>query len=251
MSLSAISNGKNYYSIEISDEFGRANEFTCIGCNGEMVFHRNISGIKIQHFVHKVTCPFETEPETAEHIKMKSWCYENIPATKKYKPDSIMVGNQKPDVLFEVNGKQVAIECQCSKIGYEKWEYRTRSYSEKGIYVLWLLGTKFLEGEGKLIGEKRINQIEKKLHKLNYGRVYYLRTNFEEETFNGINPIHYQSAIREAESNYWSDGGIYYLKTTKRLSPYPDIRIKNYSLLLIEHDGYKIARFYDKKWWES
>jgi hypothetical protein len=83
MTLSAKLNEQTYYSTEITNEFGKENKFFCIGCNGELIYHRNISGTKIQHWAHKVTCPFETEPETQEHINLKNWCYQHFQATAK------------------------------------------------------------------------------------------------------------------------------------------------------------------------
>ena len=272
MSLSAKNEKIIYYSPEITDKFGKTNKFHCIGCNGEMIFHRNLAGIKIQHFVHKVTCPFETEPETKEHLEMKKWCYINISATKKYKPDSIMVGNQKPDVLLEISDKQVAIECQCSKISFEQFENRTQNYTNKGIYVLWLLGKKYFpEGCFYKSASKRVSVVEKELHYLNYGQIYHLHQDEddEDEEFY-IFPVHFESIYRpspcdncwwEENVNDW-DGcddrcWVYEkglqdlpgkeLKSTKKLNlGYP---IENYNLCLIENK-YKLARFYDKKWWD-
>lgn len=255
MSLSAISNKEIYYSINITDEFGKNNEFSCVGCKSKMIFHRNIAGVKVQHFVHKVPCPFETEPETQEHIRMKNWCYNNLAADKKYLPDSIMVGDQKPDVLLEINGKQVAIECQCSKLSYEKWESRTRKYSLKGIYVLWLFGKKWYKRH--FDHEKRVSEIEKELSELNGNVVYYAHEADEEEERKDkedsftVFPTRFEDVIRE---NWWTGEDVI-LKSTKKMnsafpvsaedSPNPQ---KGISLKLVETRNYKLVKFTHCYW---
>lgn len=233
MTLSGKINQDIYYSIEISENFGKDNKFKCIGCNEPLTFHRNIANVKVQHWNHKTSCVFETEPETEEHINMKKWCYENFKAKIKYKPDSFFIDDQKPDLFLKVKDKSIAIECQASKISLEKLMERTKKYTEKNIYVCWLLGTK--NYFNKYGDEISISVIQKFLHKLYYGRVYYLEPD-------NLVAIHFEGVQRY---NDWT-GNAYYLKRTKKHNVH---LIENYDFCLTENNGFKIARFYDKAWW--
>jgi len=237
MTLSAKANNKIYYSPEIAEETGKANDWFCISCNEKLIFVRNIAGLKVQHFRHHTESNCDPEPETEEHIALKKWCYENIKADKKYIPDSIMVNGRRPDVLMETNGRKIAIECQCSKISYEDWRIRTEEYSLEGIYVLWLFGNKYFESIED--DEKRISIVEREAHKLYFGRIYCV--DYDGDIL--LYPVHFKPIYRENE-----DWGGRWLKSKKELD-YGKI-IKNYNLLLVENGGCKLARFYDKKWWD-
>lgn len=247
MTLSAKLNNEIYYSIKINDEFGRNNKFSCIGCNGELIYHRNISGIHIQHWAHKTPCPFETEPESEEHIKLKQWCYERFEAPTKHLPDSFFIGDQKPDLFLEYptfsGVKQVAIECQCSKISLEKIKERTQKYTEKGIFVLWVLAGKYCEGEKdwKIIerNSKSFSVVEKWLQSIYFGRIYY--ASYDGWEYNCIQPT----------KLLWNG----YKK-----SRYVDLSPTTYSTKIQlncvettdqEGNNYFIARLWDKAWWSK
>lgn len=241
MSLSAETNETLYYSTEISDDFGKNNKWICPGCDSEVIYHRNVSGLRTQHFVHKTKCPYETEPESEIHINLKRWCYENINADKKYVPDSQFIGDQKPDVLLEINKNKVAIECQCSKISLSNLIERTRKYTEKGIYVLWIFSGEYINPLNIMVIEdyhiKKVSVTEKWLSKIFFRRVYYAVTKnngFE------IVPIHFNPYRK-------------YRQLLSNISP--QTFSSNINLWLVKSKEYEteeeflIARLTDKKWW--
>ena len=246
MSLASMTNGKIYFSLDITDKFGKSRDWFCIGCKGKMIFHRDLAKVKIAHFVHKVPCSFETEPETQEHLMLKNWCYYNLNAEKKYKPDSFFIGDQKPDVFIEDKVKKIAVEVQCSKISYGEWWNRTKKYSEKGIYVLWIFGNNYCPKLKKLCNqnnkyaEKRISIIEKEMHRLNYGKVYYFQ--FTNQV--SIEAIHFEGVYRESEHSMYE--GVW-LKNTKSLKfkSLPSLNIRTFT-----NEGLNIAGFYDGVWWK-
>lgn len=210
MTLSAKLNDTIYYSTEITNDFGKQNQFICIGCGSELTYHRNIAGVKTQHWVHKTDCPFETEPETKEHIQLKEWIYKKLKVETKYKPDSVFVGNQKPDIYVENGEKKIAIEIQCSKISYEDFMQRTKDYTTKGICVFWILGNKYFKGDKD---RKRVSIVEKAIHQLHYGSIVYSTNNLVLELINYkfVPCIGYKEDFREF------GGYEYFLKSTKKL----------------------------------
>jgi len=282
MTLAAKINDQIYYSTKITDDFGKNNKANCIGCNGELIYHRNISNVKTQHWVHKTPCLYETEPETKEHLALKELMYEAIDDRyEKYIPDSVFIGNQKPDIYIEgkTSKQKIAIEIQCSPITYEKFMERTKGYAEKGIYVFWVFGEKWFSKKYKYAEtgktEKKINVVEKKLHQLNYGRVYYADQFYQEKPTLNILPIHYGTVIREkdyCENCWWEenitnwngdcddrcwvfaaglDGGVVQntLKSTKEIIPYMSYFADKIVFVLFENEGYKLARLTDPYFW--
>ena len=255
MTLTAKHNNKIYYSLEVKNNFAKKNKFKCICCDEDLIFHRDLHGFKIQHWNHKTNCIYETEPETQEHIQKKMWLYKNISNIyKKHKPDSIMTGDQKPDVLLELASQKIAIEIQCSPITYEKWFERTEKYSEKGIYVFWVFGSKWLKINSD--NEKRVSVVEKKLHFLNYGKNYYLKDD-------GINPIHYQGIVRvtnpcdncnsdfPCENCQYSDLRYSFPKTIKTPIFNPKIYKDDIKFDVFDNNGLKLAKLMEKRWWNK
>lgn len=210
MTLAAKLNNQTYYSTDITDDFGKQNKFTCIGCNSDLIYHRDIAGIKTQHWVHKIPCQYETEPETLEHLNLKQWIYRKLKVEKKYVPDSVFVGNQKPDIYIEDNGKKIAIEIQCSKISYENFLSRSLDYATKGVYVFWILGNKYLKGDKT---KKRVSIVEKALHQLHYGSIFYSNNLFNLE----LNKYKFSTCLGYKEEFQDYGGYEYALKSTKKL----------------------------------
>ncbi len=259
MTLAAKNNDIVYYSPDIEESFGKENKFTCVCCNEKLIFNRDLCGMKTQHWSHKAICLYETEPESEEHIIKKKWLYDNSSNIyKKHKPDSIMVGDQKPDVLLGLMTQKVALEVQCSPISYEKWLERTKKYSEKGIFVFWVFGSNWLENkEGN---EKRISQVEKEMHYLNFGRNYYLITDGE---WMSIQPIHFHPIMRTTnpcdscssdfpcENCQYNEIKVSFPKTIKRLDFHSKTYKNNLKFHIFDNKGLKLARLSDYKWWTT
>lgn len=72
MTLSAKTTNNNiYYSLEITEQFGKENKWNCILCEQPLLFVRNIAKIKCQHFRHKIESNCETEPENNRNKNTK------------------------------------------------------------------------------------------------------------------------------------------------------------------------------------
>ena len=95
----------------------------------------------IKHFRH-VNEDAHGEPETQEHIEMKSFIYNLLLCTVMEKK----VGNRIADV---VEGDQLVVECQCSPISQREMKEREEDYNEYGYHVLWVFGGKYYQNTTK------------------------------------------------------------------------------------------------------
>lgn len=87
-------------------------------------------------------------------------------------------GGRRIDVSLETKrGQKIAIEIQRSYISVKNLIKRTEAYNKRGIYVLWVL-----DGKGKCVADEKsnvdkkkvkISSLEKFLHHVYGGRVYY------------------------------------------------------------------------------
>lgn len=200
-------------------------------------------------FLHKGNRNFCFEPETIEHKTMKAYWYLMFP---KFNPVSFKkleykIGDQIADVYFELsNGKKVAIECQNSQISKRKLIERTKNYTHKGIYVLWIFN-----GYGRCVSDKKnpenidevgVLGLEKRIHSLYGGRVYYMNVSGK-KIIDSPFALHFSPFFRHKDSkiNYFGYDKYYRDKRSATLG-----RLLNYKILCIEDKGYKLARFTDK-----
>lgn len=121
--------------------------------------------INTPYFRHKdkAECEYAyAEAETEEHVNGKIALYEWIRKQKgvtnaileAWLPDT----KQRPDIMFEYDGKKYVIEYQCSPISTEFLE-RHHLYQAGGIEDIWICGTEKYMQEGM-----RIKEIEKGIH---------------------------------------------------------------------------------------
>ena len=186
----------------------------------------------------------------------------------EYKLNVIDGGNFNlyPDVYVELkNGKRIAVECQISSKTLEDFIRKTIRYSRLGVYTLWLFPHNEdydvpSDFEDNFADDKelRIPSIRLQSHRWNYGRMYTM----DPLTLKQYNPdilrdriisVHLYAEARIPEFNEYAAENFgatfepYYPKTLRFTS---SRIIKNSGILCIENDGIKIARFYDRKWWE-
>jgi len=121
--------------------------FYCPVCNERVILR---AGEKvIAHFAHqsKGKCPSTGGGEGEYHEQGKLQLYQWLKnqyihvELEFYIPEI----KQRPDFLIELNGKQIAIEFQCSKISPLQVIKRTKGYEQAGIHVIWILGEKLLK----------------------------------------------------------------------------------------------------------
>ncbi len=216
----------------------------CLACK-KQIFYSDVLG----YFQHKGNKACGFEPETIEHKTMKSYWYENFPKFNPIKTKVLekKVGDQIVDVYFELqNDKKIAIECQNSQISKKKLIERTKNYTKKDIYVLWIfngIGTCVSDSKNPRNEEdKAVLGVEKRVHSLYGGRVYYM--NVTGSTV--IEPpycLHFAPFFQHKTSdvNYFGYDKYYKDKRSTVTGSIPSLKI-----LCVEYKGYKLARLMDK-----
>jgi competence CoiA-like predicted nuclease len=231
--------GKDYYA-EDCDESVRGMCLKCPVCDGRMVFVNPTMNI-IKHFRHEVTCPYldRYEPETEEHLEMKKFFFEEIPKFNRVsmiKTEFSVAGNVA-DVYFEKSDSlqnlfKIAVECQVSYLTMKSVRERTARYNKSGIHVLWVL-------HDKNFFNRNMRSAEDWLRKHYYGRIYGIK----DGVFVAMHPKR-DSRILETR---WGEE---YEKFYKRMVGWSFNPVSNLSILATSLNGVRIARFYDKRFWE-
>ncbi|WP_076459099.1 competence protein CoiA [Limosilactobacillus caccae] len=139
--LVAENDGKLIFADDVTSSRGH---FRCPGCQQDVIFRHGNK--KIAHFAHTkaATCGF-SEGETAEHLRGKKQIYRWAqakgwqPRLEAYLPTIV----QRPDILVEIDGQQVAFEFQCSPLSIERLLDRNAGYHRANIKVWWILGAPY------------------------------------------------------------------------------------------------------------
>ncbi len=236
--------GKIFNTIEGLPEKFQNFTWLCTICKKRLFYNEDL-----HYFLHKGNRNYCFEPETIEHKTMKAFWYLMFPkfnsiSTKKLE---YKIGDQIADVYFELrNGKKVVIECQNSQISKRKLIERTKKYTHKNIYVLWIFN-----GLGTCVSNKKnprneneigVLGMEKRVHSLYIGRVYYMNVSGRKV----IDPpyaLHLTPFFKHKESEYNYLGYDKYYKD-KRSTIFG--KIPDYQIICIDVKGYKLARFKDK-----
>ena len=177
----------------------------------------------------------KNKPESDAHILMKQVVYNmccKYVSLLHFIGLEHVVGNQIADVLLVTgtNKEKIAIECQRSNLTFASFQERTRGYTKKNISVLWIL-----DANGHCVTKRRnfysveissISAIEKELHKMHKGRVYYIDTDIDKPQIYSLSFI---------------DIGY---KNTFLIVPGQTINLPKF--LFSFNNGSKIASFYDK-----
>lgn len=113
----------------------RGLEYFCPGCD-EVVTLKKGSRV-IHHFAHKpgADCDFATG-ETVRHMVMKQVVADNLAAHAEIEVP--VLGRRRADVLVDVDGQRVVVECQHSALSEEEVEQREFDYNLVGPLV-WVL----------------------------------------------------------------------------------------------------------------
>ncbi|WP_078555167.1 competence protein CoiA [Bacillus alkalicellulosilyticus] len=154
--LTAI--GKNGEPISLADswsknelvELERKSGFYCPVCKQNLQL--KLGTKKQWHFAHKHTksCSFESEAESEYHRKGKMQLYRWLtaqgyqPTLEPYLPSI----QQRPDLLFSYQGRQIALEYQCSPIHESIHKKRTSSFRKKNILPFWIVGGNRIKRKG-------------------------------------------------------------------------------------------------------
>jgi competence CoiA-like predicted nuclease len=147
-------------------------ELHCPHCESNMIPVWD-SEFVINHFRHKRTCPYESEPESPEHLLGKLFLYNWLKPRTHLKIDlEKKIGHGIADVYVEWPNTRMkaAIEYQNSAIGGQKVYERSANYIENDVYYLWIFHDKF-RGLGP---EKIMRHIQ--------GRAYFLQIQTQPKT---------------------------------------------------------------------
>lgn len=225
-------------------------DILCPHCNSKVSYvkiHLRLGNFVIPHFRHKTECIYQTEPESKEHLFMKTQVYEKLKPYFEKLELEIKLTNRIADLFGkDKKGNKIVIECQHSRISQKEIIERTNDYTQMGYYTLWILHiNNFMRTtpEEEYDGLYRIGSAERWLHKINYGRVYYFLENFGKNIIN----THFIGTGRCINNSYTGQDYYKYYKIYKESSQ--GQMPNNLGLLCFDNDGFKIARFYDKKWW--
>ncbi|KKN56232.1 hypothetical protein LCGC14_0574390 [marine sediment metagenome] len=218
--------------------------WVCKDC-GDPVFYNQYFGC----FKHHGQKPEGFEPETIEHKKMKDYWYNTFPLFNEIKNRKLeyWFDDQVADVYFELqDGKKVAIECQNSPITSQNLIKRTKKYTSKDIYVLWIfngLGSCVSEEKYPLNMDKvRVLKEEKRAHNLFAGRIYYMNVK-KDVVHEDPYPIHFSPYFDNKKLDHNIFG---YNKYYRNFQSATVGKIFTYKILCIDYKGHKLARFMDK-----
>ena len=213
----------NAYILSEEDKIKiRETRITCPACKEEVIL---VDGIKvITHFRHKPNSNCQNSGETQEHIKMKVACYNILKKQSNVKELELeyKVVNQIADVIFRIGEKICIIECQCTPISKEEIDSRTKGWEEKGCFVVWIYGEKFLTSIDDEI-ENSLYKVRKAIR--NKSQFYIFNSNL------------FLKAFPESVEGYNEFMGYsYYKKTIKKIKFNP---IYNPTFCYTDYKGYK------------
>lgn len=125
--------------------------YFCPACNGQLILKMGMK--KLPHFAHKSQCSIKPEGESKHHHLGKKKLYQWL-TRQGFEPQIeyyLSHLNQQPDLLFQWNGRNVAIEFQCSIIPGEEIYRRTSSYLNYSYYPMWVVDHRLITSKYKQI----------------------------------------------------------------------------------------------------
>lgn len=225
----------------------------CPLCEEEVVYVQEGADGTTAHFRHKSKTDHPKISEGELHRKAKKEIKRKLERDNQLREIELekvidQEDSRVADIYLETReGYKIAVEIQCSSQTQKEFEQRTKDYTDKGIYTLWILNSENYRYEKR---SKNSSGIEKGvcfkksvkwLQRHYYGRSYFL----DPETLE-IQPgrITRKEVIREGlEGDY--------IDTLKTIGDISTSQIPNYGLAVTESNSLKIARFYDRCWWKS
>lgn len=277
MLVAKSESGGRVTSQDLTTNEYRSTQFSCPYCNDEVVWVKRSKNGRVAHFRHLEAAGHESVSESAKHEALKLKLYEHYESQNDIIAASLeqRVGEQCADVYVVTEDReQVAIEVQLSYQGASAFERRTQHYENHNVATLWLLGERGFMDEKTISGTEGYSYKEpiKWLQKQYFGRAYFIhKPNGEFE----IRPFRFQGATKTRAPGLYSCPFCTfrsYSKSTcvycgEKMESVPKSRYKSlatitsgdrvsdYALLVPKRNGempyreYKIARFYDSKWW--
>jgi len=194
--LSARNKQGDVLAWEVSKDDG---PFTCPSCKDGVLVKKG--RIKTHHFAHipPTNCAYGVG-ESEVHRKAKAEIYEALskhPSVTNLKLERYLE-EVRPDISFYLNDIPIAIEVQVSTLPLDTIDRRTKAYTRRGIYILWISPY-----DSELRNERYAPHAwEKYLHTLYFGKVYYW---LSDETLLPVHFAEYQLYVKE--SSWWEGEG--------------------------------------------
>ncbi|KRO16793.1 competence protein CoiA [Lacticaseibacillus saniviri] len=97
------------------------------------------------HFAHIAGTCSASEPESHQHLTGKQWLYDFYTylgwsvELEVYLPTI----KQRADLIIQKSGHKLVIEFQCSPISVPQLKARTDGYTQLGLPVIWILGSRY------------------------------------------------------------------------------------------------------------
>lgn len=192
-----------------------------------------------------------TKSESFYHKAIKRLFFKYITENNKGIIDKSLekyINNRRADVYFKlITGNEIVVEVQSSKISVKEIINRTEHYNNVGIYVLWILyGNGACVASSKFAEDKKdvkISTVEKYLHRMYGGRVYYVNLKFHKDQITVSPPfaLHFSLSLsKKNRRTFRNRFESYYIKNANFT------KVPNWNILCVTYNGLKIARFYDK-----
>ncbi|WP_181397590.1 competence protein CoiA [Gracilibacillus dipsosauri] len=127
-------------TIEEINQYKETTTFICPECGEKLIIK---AGEKvIPHFAHRSNTTCSQGGEGAYHEKGKIDLYQRFRnqgievSLEQYLPEI----KQRPDLLIQIENRQIPIEYQCANITTSELIKRTNAYRRSGYYPIWILG---------------------------------------------------------------------------------------------------------------
>jgi competence protein CoiA len=190
--LSAQCKGSDVLAWDVTKEDA---PFYCPACKAEVVVKKG--RVKVHHFAHipPTNCVYGSG-ESEQHRNAKVAIYNALsthPDVTKLKLERYLQ-DVRPDISFFFKDTPVAVEVQISTLPLNEIDRRTRSYTNKGIYLLWISPYEKSLQSGEKYSPR---QWEKYIHAMYFGKVYYWLAG---ET---LLPIHFDEHMLHVEYTEW------------------------------------------------
>lgn len=206
--------------------------FVCMGCNMDVI-HRRPYHMRLHFAHHARVSPLDTSRESWLHHRCKTeifhalqdayprgnWICDTRRVRRRTRDQRI---NRQPDIAGRIKNRRLVIEIQRSTIGIRELLGRTADYTAMGIAILWIVP--LTEDLGTDLFRPRL--IERYLHSLYFGRVYYWLPGMGANVL----PTHFSPAVRAVayrsnESGSWEDMGFINkpYKLIRRPKAYPSL----------------------------
>jgi competence protein CoiA len=192
-------------SLHAEDVYKRDGPFYCASCHSDVVCVE-----KRDHFAHiapltPASGAFESELHRdckqeicaalqALHPHGKWEVERPIRESKAQKIAAV-----KPDISGRIGGVPIAIEVQASALSISGIIKRTRTYSQRGISMLWIVPLRTeLDAE-----PFRPRLFERYFHSIYFGRTFYWWRGLGAQ----VQPVHYGPATRHIPPSEWYEDG--------------------------------------------